>query len=198
MWFISSAGCGRVGYIPWVSRWSFGSYRVIIHCILRFNGWASKQKVCLWRVLGVAASSLENFFIVWTIKKAECQRMDAFELWCWGDSWESPGLQGDFIYTHTHTHTHIHTDINNIFYIYIYIYIHTHRHTKSLHLWQTLCDPMDCSPPGSSVHGFSRQEYFGVGCHYWIFLTRGSNPHFLSLLHWQAASFSLSHQGSHA
>ena len=25
-----------------------------------------------------------------------------------------------------------------------------------LHL--TLCDPMGCSPPGSSVHGFSRQE----------------------------------------
>ena len=23
----------------------------------------------------------------------------------------------------------------------------------------TLCGPMDCSPPGSSVHGFSRQEY---------------------------------------
>ena len=23
----------------------------------------------------------------------------------------------------------------------------------------TLCDPRDCSPPGSSVHGFSRQEY---------------------------------------
>ena len=22
----------------------------------------------------------------------------------------------------------------------------------------TLCDPVDCSPPGSSVHGFSRQE----------------------------------------
>ena len=22
----------------------------------------------------------------------------------------------------------------------------------------TLCDPMDCSPPGSSVHGLSRQE----------------------------------------
>ena len=30
----------------------------------------------------------------WTVKKAECQRIDAFELWCW-DSWESPGLQGD-------------------------------------------------------------------------------------------------------
>ena len=24
----------------------------------------------------------------------------------------------------------------------------------------TLCDPMDCSPPGSSVHGLSRQEYW--------------------------------------
>ena len=24
----------------------------------------------------------------------------------------------------------------------------------------TLCDPMDCSPPGSSAHGFSRQEYW--------------------------------------
>ena len=24
----------------------------------------------------------------------------------------------------------------------------------------TLCNPMDCSPPGSPVHGFSRQEYW--------------------------------------
>ena len=24
----------------------------------------------------------------------------------------------------------------------------------------TLCNPMDCSLPGSSVHGFSRQEYW--------------------------------------
>ena len=24
----------------------------------------------------------------------------------------------------------------------------------------TLCDPTDCSPPGSSVHGFPRQEYW--------------------------------------
>ena len=27
-------------------------------------------------------------------------------------------------------------------------------------LCPTLCDPVDCSPPGSSVHGFSRQEYW--------------------------------------
>ena len=24
----------------------------------------------------------------------------------------------------------------------------------------TFCDPMDCSPPGSPVHGFSREEYW--------------------------------------
>ena len=29
----------------------------------------------------------------WTVKKAEHQRIDAVELWCW--TWESLGLQGD-------------------------------------------------------------------------------------------------------
>ena len=31
----------------------------------------------------------------WTITKADCQRIDAFELWCGKDSRESFGLQGD-------------------------------------------------------------------------------------------------------
>ena len=31
---------------------------------------------------------------------------------------------------------------------------------KDEHLILTLDDPMNCSPPGSSVHGFSRQEYW--------------------------------------
>ena len=31
----------------------------------------------------------------WTIKKAEHRRIDAFELWCWEDSWESLGVQGN-------------------------------------------------------------------------------------------------------
>ena len=37
---------------------------------------------------------------------------------------------------------------------------------KSLQSCPTLCDPMDCSPPGSSVHGgFSKQEYWsGLPC----------------------------------
>ena len=32
---------------------------------------------------------------IWTTKKTECWRIDAFELWCWRNSWESLGLQGD-------------------------------------------------------------------------------------------------------
>ena len=31
----------------------------------------------------------------WTIKKAECQRIDAFELWCWRRLLRVHGLQGD-------------------------------------------------------------------------------------------------------
>ena len=46
-----------------------------------------------------------------------------------------------------------------------------------------LCDPMDCSPPGSSVHGDSQGKNTGVGCHFFlqgIFPTQGLN---LRLLH---------------
>ena len=60
----------------------------------------------------------------------------------------------------------------------------------------TLCDPMDCSPPGSSVRGISQARIMRVGCHFplqGIFPTQGSNP---SLLHWQVDSLPLSHQGS--
>ena len=41
----------------------------------------------------------------------------------------------------------------------------------------TLRDPMDCSLPGSSIHGIFQST--GVGCHFLlqeIFLTQGSNP----------------------
>ena len=48
----------------------------------------------------------------------------------------------------------------------------------------TLCDPLDGSPPGSSVHGDSRGKNTGVGCHGFlqgIFPTQGSNPCLMSL-----------------
>jgi len=36
---------------------------------------------------------------------------------------------------------------------------------QSLQWCPTLCDPVDCSPPGSSAHGDSPGENTGVGCH---------------------------------
>ena len=43
----------------------------------------------------------------------------------------------------------------------------------------TLCNPTDCSPPGSSVHGDSPGKSSGMGCHALlqeIFPNQGSNP----------------------
>ena len=60
----------------------------------------------------------------------------------------------------------------------------------------TLWDPMDCSPPGSSVHGDSPGKYTAVGCHallQGIFPTPGSNP---GLLHCRWILNRLSHEGS--
>ena len=63
-------------------------------------------------------------------------------------------------------------------------------------LCPTLCNPMDCSLPGSSVHGDSPGKTTGVGCHallQGIFLTQGSNP---GLSHCRWILYHLSHQGS--
>ena len=65
---------------------------------------------------------------------------------------------------------------------------------KLLQSYATLCNPMDCSPPGSSVHEDSPGKNTGVGCYallQGIFLTQGSNPHLLHHLHWQASSSQL-------
>ena len=62
----------------------------------------------------------------------------------------------------------------------------------------TPCDPVDCSPPGSFVHGISPGKNTGVGCHallQGIFPTQGSNLHLLRLLHWQAGSLPLASPG---
>ena len=51
----------------------------------------------------------------------------------------------------------------------------------------TLCNPMDYSPPGSSVHGIFPGKDTGVGFHFLpqgIFSTQGLNPHLFRLLHW--------------
>ena len=60
-----------------------------------------------------------------------------------------------------------------------------------------LYDPMNCSPPGSSVPRGSPGKNTGVGCHalQGIVPTQGSNPCLLCLLHWQASSFPLAPPG---
>ena len=67
------------------------------------------------------------------------------------------------------------------------------RKGKEVHaqLCLTLCNPMDCTPPGSSVHGNSPGKNTGVGCHFLlqgIFPTQGLNLGLLHLLHWQVDS----------
>ena len=60
----------------------------------------------------------------------------------------------------------------------------------------TLCDSMDCSPPGSFVHGGSPGKNTGVDLHallQGIFPTQGSNP---GLLHCRWILYQLSHKGS--
>ena len=57
-----------------------------------------------------------------------------------------------------------------------------------------LCDPMDCSLPGSSVHAVSQVrtlEWVAVPSSGRIFLTQGSNLCLFCLLHWQAGSLPL-------
>ena len=78
--------------------------------------------------------------------------------------------------------------------------LYCHSLTNSIKVWRlfycmhaqlcpTLCDLMNCSPPGSSVHGMNT----GVGCNFLlqgIFTTQGLNLSLQCLLHWQVDSLS--------
>ena len=56
----------------------------------------------------------------------------------------------------------------------------------------TLCDPIDCSPPDSCVHGILQARILGSLLQ-GIFLTQGSN---LGFLHCRQILYHLSQQGS--
>ena len=60
----------------------------------------------------------------------------------------------------------------------------------------TLCNPMDCSPPGSSIHRDSPGKNTGVGCHalpQGISPTQGLNP---GLPHCRQTLYQMSYKGS--
>ena len=68
------------------------------------------------------------------------------------------------------------------------------KESEITQLYLTLCDPMDSSLPGSSIHGIFPGKNTGVGCHFLlqgIFLTQGLNP---GLPHCKQTHH-LSHQG---
>ena len=70
---------------------------------------------------------------------------------------------------------------------------------QTLQSCPVLCNPMDCTPPGSSIHGILQ-----AGILEWIAMpssrgpskTQRLNPHRLCLLHWQAVYLSLVPSGS--
>ena len=71
------------------------------------------------------------------------------------------------------------------------------RYAKSLPLCPKLCNPIDCSLLGFSVHGILQAKYWS-----WlpcpppgIFLTQGSNSCLIYLWHWQADSLPLALRG---
>ena len=87
------------------------------------------------------------------------------------------------------------SSIFRVFYILYHFLVNMYMCSVA-QLCPTLCDPMDCSPPGSSVHGDSPGKNIGVGCLallQGIFPTQGLNP---GLLHCRWILYHLSHQGS--
>ena len=78
----------------------------------------------------------------WTVKKAECQRMDAFELWCWRRLLRVP-------WTARRSNQPILKEINPG----ISLKAAAAAAAKSLQSCLTLCDPIEDSPPGSPIPG---------------------------------------------
>ena len=74
-----------------------------------------------------------------------------------------------------YTHTYIY-----IYLIHISMFIHTYIHVcVCSQSCLTLCDPIECSPLGSSVHEIFQAWNTGAGCHFHlqgIFPTQGLNP----------------------
>ena len=71
-------------------------------------------------------------------------------------------------------------------------------HAKSLLSGLTLCNPLDCSLPSSSVHGILQArilEWVAMPSSRGVFPTQGLNVRLLCLLHWQAGSLPLAPPG---
>ena len=55
----------------------------------------------------------------------------------------------------------------------VYVCMRAHMHARLVtHLCQTVCNPVDCSPPGSNIHGILQARY----CSRLLFLSPGDLP----------------------
>ena len=70
-------------------------YMTNLDSVLKSRDMTLLTKVCLIKamVFSIVMYGCES----WTIKKAECQRIDTFILWCWKDTSEFLEEQGDQI-----------------------------------------------------------------------------------------------------
>ena len=77
------------------------------------------------------------------------------------------------------------------------MYMYALTRAKLLQLCPTLCDPKDCSPPGSSVHGILQArilQWVAISFSRGSFLPR-DQTHEPLLLQWQVDFLPLNHQG---
>ena len=104
--------------------------------------------------LDLYRSVLNGTFGPWIEFKFSCKvRWTFFEINIMNVNWKSIGILRVLSYF----------DKNTVFHCSIIISI---LYNKLPQLYSTLCDPVDCSPPGSSVHGDSAgKKNTGVGCH---------------------------------
>ena len=130
--------------------------------------------------LGQLANSLSKK------EKKRCFRMDWIKLLRWGgSSYEDTMQSWAYYFQEWASHRRI-----------PWISSHLESESESRQSCLTLCDPMDCSLPGSSVHGILQArilEWVMGSLLQGIFPTQGWNP---GLQHSRQILYCLSHQGS--
>ena len=156
----------------------------VIKDMLSFSTW-KWRRLCAVRLRNLIAlgQTLKYTYSLWIINTKV------------GSFWSSPYLDRN---TKMETPV-VNNYLNQIWFIFIFWAIKWVVGGGLLvKLCSTLWDSIDFSLPGYSVPGDSPGKNTGVGCQFLlqgIFLTQGSNPHLLHLLHWQAGSLPLALPG---
>ena len=162
---VFGAGAGGNGGFGDMPRWHRYGLLLFLFCL------SSLPSSSSW-ILSLFFFSPDLFFINWFIfyflLKDNC-----FTILCWFLPYIIPS-----------------SHLTDLFYV-----ISTCAHAMLLQSCPSLCDPMDCDPSDSSVHG----KNTGVGCRallQGVFLNQRSNLHLSCLLNWQEGSLPLTPPGN--